>query len=215
MATQVSSSGGSIATVSPQPKRDLSRSSRPVDLARIAVAGQDDLVLALEQRVEGMEELFLRVLLAGEELDVVDQQRMQRAVRGLEIVHAVVLQRPHHVADEALRVHVGDARFAVTLLDQVADGVHEVGLAEADAAVDEQRVIGAAGIVGDLQGGGLGEVVALALDESVEGEVRIERAPTTRPSARRGRCAVGDAAPGGLPAPLRRAWACCASRPPR
>ncbi|MNC90087.1 hypothetical protein D3C83_61360 [compost metagenome] len=30
IATQVSTSGGSIATVSPQPKRDFSRSSRPV-----------------------------------------------------------------------------------------------------------------------------------------------------------------------------------------
>jgi len=30
MATHVSSSGGSIETVRPQPKRDFSRSSRPV-----------------------------------------------------------------------------------------------------------------------------------------------------------------------------------------
>ena len=48
-------------------------------------------MLALEQRIEGVKEFLLRMLLAGEELDVIDQQRMQRAVRGLEIVDAVVL----------------------------------------------------------------------------------------------------------------------------
>ena len=48
-----------------------------VDFARIAVAGQYHLVLAFEQRVESMEELLLRMLLAGKELDVIDEQRMQ------------------------------------------------------------------------------------------------------------------------------------------
>ena len=72
-------------------------------------------MLAFEQRIEGMEELLLRMLLAGEELDVIDQQRMQRAIRGLEFIDAVVLQGPHHVADETLGVHVCDARLAVTL----------------------------------------------------------------------------------------------------
>ena len=46
----------------------------PVDLFRVAVAGKDHLLLAFEQRVEGVEELFLGALLAGEKLDVVDQQ---------------------------------------------------------------------------------------------------------------------------------------------
>ena len=146
----------------------------PLDFLRVAVAGEDHLVLALEQLVEGVEELFLRALLAGEELDVVDQQCIERAVRGLELVHRVVLQRPHHVADEALRVHVGDARLGIALLHQVRDGVHEMGLAQPDAAVQEQRVVGAAGIFRDLERGRLGELVALALDEGGEAEVGIE-----------------------------------------
>ena len=93
IATRVSKSGGSIATVRPQPKRDFSRASRPCDFFRVAVAGQDDLLLAVEQRVERVEEFFLRAVLAGEELDVVDQQRIERPVRALELVDRVVLQR--------------------------------------------------------------------------------------------------------------------------
>ena len=56
----------------------------------------------------------------------------------------------------------------------LADRVHQVRLAETDTAVDEQRVVGAAGILRDLNRGGLGELVALAFDEAVEGEVRIQ-----------------------------------------
>ena len=33
-----------------------------------------------EQRLEGVEELFLRAVLAGEELHVVDQQQVERVV---------------------------------------------------------------------------------------------------------------------------------------
>jgi len=38
---------------------------------------EDHLVLSLQQLVEGVEELLLRALLAGEKLDVVDQQRIE------------------------------------------------------------------------------------------------------------------------------------------
>jgi hypothetical protein len=58
--------------------------------------------------------------------------------------------------------------------------MHQVGLAEADAAVDEQRVVGLAGISRDLHRGRLGELIALALDEGVEGEVRIDAAAEHR-----------------------------------
>ena len=37
-------------------------------------------VLRFEQRLEGVEELLLGALLAGEELDVVDQQQVERVV---------------------------------------------------------------------------------------------------------------------------------------
>jgi hypothetical protein len=36
-----------------------------------------------QQRFEGVEELFLRAVLVGEELHVVDQQQIERVVRSL------------------------------------------------------------------------------------------------------------------------------------
>jgi hypothetical protein len=44
----------------------------------VGVAGHDDVGLLGQQRLEGVEELFLRAVLAGEELHIVDQQQVQR-----------------------------------------------------------------------------------------------------------------------------------------
>ena len=43
-----------------------------------AVAGDDDLLVGVVQRVEGVEELLLRLLLVLQELDVVDEQDVDR-----------------------------------------------------------------------------------------------------------------------------------------
>ena len=45
-----------------------------------------------------------------------------------EVIDSIVLQRPHHVADEAFRMHVGHARTAIARGDHVADRVHQMGV---------------------------------------------------------------------------------------
>ena len=99
---------------------------------------------------------------------------------GFELVDGVVLERLDHVADETLGVHVRDARALVAAADHVADRVHQVRLAQPDAAVDEQRVVRAAGILSDLHRRCARQLVALALDEARESEVRIEPAAEHR-----------------------------------
>ena len=145
-----------------------------VHLLRVAVGGHDHLLLVLQQGVEGMEEFLLRAILAGKELDVVDQQRIERAIVPLELVDHVVLQRLDHVGDEALGMEIDDAGVAVVREDLIADGMHQVGLAESDAAIDEHRVVGLARLLGDLQRRGPRQLVGLALNEVVEGEVAVE-----------------------------------------
>jgi len=174
IATHVSSSGGSIAHREAPAEAGLQALFEALHFLRITVTGEDHLLLPFEQRVERVEELFLRTFLAGEELDVVDQQRVERAIRGLEVVDRVVLQGAHHVAHEALGVHVGNPRVLVLRADVVADGVHQVRLAEADTAVDEQRVVGPSRVRGDLHRCGAGELVALALDEIGEREICVQ-----------------------------------------
>ena len=124
----------------------LEAAAQPVfnlgQLLRRAVAGDHDLPHALVQGVEGVEELFLGALLVHQELDVVDQQDIHVAILVAEAGHLAVAQRVDHVVGEALAGDVADGLFRRPQLDLVADGLHQVGLAHADAAIQEQRVVG-------------------------------------------------------------------------
>jgi hypothetical protein len=71
----------------------------------------------------------------GEELDVVDQQRVDRAEAALELVHALGAQGLDHRADELLRTQAHHLAAGVALQHQVAGRVHQVGLAQAGTAV--------------------------------------------------------------------------------
>ena len=62
-----------------------------LDFAGRTVAGQDDLLVRFVQGVEGVEEFLLNAFLAGEELDVVDQQHIGLAVFFAELDQLVVL----------------------------------------------------------------------------------------------------------------------------
>ncbi len=135
-----------------------------------AVAGDDDLLHALVQGVEGVEELLLGALLAGEELDVVDEQHVHVAEAVAEAGHLVVADGVDHLVGELLAGDVADGGVRLAALHVVADGVHQVGLAHADAAVEEERVVGLGGALGDGLRGGHGELVAAADDEGVEAD---------------------------------------------
>src|ERR1041385_8179969 len=121
---RVSRSGGWMSVISPHSKRLRSRSSSVAmplrldvrdqppleaapqsllerrDVAWRPVGGEHDLRAGLVQRVEGVEELLLEALLAFEELDVVDEQDVVRAVALLEPLDPLVAERVDEVVDE-------------------------------------------------------------------------------------------------------------------
>ena len=80
------------------------------EVAREAVRGEDDLRAALVQRVEGVEELLLGAGLGLEELDVVDEQDVDAAVRGLEAVDVLAVEGAEEVVGERLGRRVADGR---------------------------------------------------------------------------------------------------------
>src|SRR5258707_15333926 len=109
------------------------------DLLRWAVRRDDDLLVDLMQRVEGVEELFFRAVLAGQELHVVDEQHVDRAVLVAELSHAGGSDRGDDLVGELLGREVDDSLARKSVMNLVADGVHEVGFAEAHASVEKQR----------------------------------------------------------------------------
>jgi len=75
-------------------------------------------------------------------MDVIDQQHIDIAELVAEADHLVVAQRVDHLVGELLAGDIADGRLREALLDLVPDGLHQVGLAHADAAIQEQRVVG-------------------------------------------------------------------------
>ena len=90
IAMRVSRSGAWTSLIRPHSKRVRSRSSSELQLPRRLVGADDDLLVRVVQRVERVEELLLRALGALQELDVVDEQQVDRAVAALEGLHLVV-----------------------------------------------------------------------------------------------------------------------------
>ena len=82
--------------------------------------------------------------------------------------------------EEGLGADVADDVVLVVTVDVVADGMQEVGLAQTGRAVDEQRVVRAAGSFGDAQCGGERELVRRTLHECLERVARVHAAGGAR-----------------------------------
>ena len=124
--------------------------------------------MRVAQRIERVEELLLRALLPRQELDVVDQEQVHVPVLVAERQRLGVLDRVDHLVGEALGGHVVDAQVGPAAHHLVADGVQQVGLAQARAAEDEERVVGVPRVLRDGHAGGVRETVAAADDEALE-----------------------------------------------
>ena len=78
------------------------RASRSLISPGGAVGGNDDLLVLVHQRVERVEEFFLRTVLAGNELHIIDHQHIDRAEQVLEIHDLPVAQCLHETIHELL-----------------------------------------------------------------------------------------------------------------
>ena len=161
-----------------------------------AVACDDDLALVLVQVVERVEELGLGLLGAGEELDVVQEQDVHVPVLTLELVAAALADRLDELRHEALGGDVAHPRAGRELPHVVRHGEQQMGLAQAHAPVDEDRVVRArGGSLGDGERRGMGELVARARDERLErvsvGEGRRRQGLVQRGLVCRGHRGIG------------------------
>ena len=150
----------------------------------------------------------------GEELDVVDEQQIHGAEAVAEAGHLVVAHGADHLVGELLRGDVGDGRAGLAQLHLMTDGVHEVRLAHAHAAVEEERVVSLGGLLGDGHGGGAGELIAGSADEAVEGVARIELRGGRPVEARLLRAAMRSGASAPIARAAESAWRKTGANPP-
>src|SRR5271154_4157210 len=100
-----------------------------------------------------MEEFFLRTLAGGDELNVVHHEHVHGAEAIAETAHAIEAQRGNHFIREFLGAHVCKPQRWISLLERVADGLHQVRLAEPHSTIKEKWVIGLGGLVGNSLSG--------------------------------------------------------------
>ena len=94
MVSRVAWSGGWMSATRPGLEPLAEAFLEGDEFAGQAVAGQDELPAGLVERVEGVKELLLGPGLAGEKLDVVDQEHVGIAVGALEVARATGSRAP-------------------------------------------------------------------------------------------------------------------------
>ena len=97
--------------------------------------------MSVEKRVEGVKEFFLRAFFAAEKLNVVDEKKIGLAITLAEFHQIAVLDRVDELVDEKFAReidHLGGFLFRPNVL---ADGLHQMRLAQSYPAVNKQRVI--------------------------------------------------------------------------
>ena len=148
------------------------------------------------QSIERIEELFLELLALLEELYVVHQQNVDLSVLVLEVGdgRAPVLKRVDVFVQKCFGRQVADGKRGVAAANLVADGLHQVRLAESRAAVDEKRVeADFARMFGDPFCGSIGVTVGRPFNKLVERIFLVQRhCRDERTDGARGRRGTGD-----------------------
>ena len=133
------------------------------------VGSQDDLLVRLMQRIEGMEELFLSSFAAGQELRIVQNEQVHLAEAVLEIRHLVLSQRGDQIVDERFAGEISDLGSRIFLENPMPDGIDQMGFADPDGSIDEKRVVEFARLGGHSQSRRMSKLVARADHKGVKG----------------------------------------------
>ena len=115
-------------------KTPLKAGAEPVlqcfDLLGRAVAGEDDLLIAFVKRIKGVEELLLRTLFAGDELDIIDSKKIRLTVFFLKFGSAARTDGGDQLVGKLFALDIEQLIFGVVAPDLAADGIDEVRFAQ-------------------------------------------------------------------------------------
>ena len=130
--------------------------------------------MLLVELVEGVEKFLLGGFLAGDKLDIVNQKQIRFPVLAVEFNVLTGLNGGNQLVGKLVAPDVDNVGVGILLADAVGNGVKQVGLTHAGRAVEKQRVIHLAGMLGHRQCGAVGKPVGGAHHEVIKGELGIE-----------------------------------------
>ena len=116
--------------------------SQTLDFLRRPVRGNDNLPIAREQLVEGMENFFLEAFFADEELDVINQQSIKISEMLAESGERAARERLMDMVAKILARQAFYFAGGASLGDFPGDGVEQMSLAQSRGAMDEQWIVG-------------------------------------------------------------------------
>ena len=136
---------------------------------RRSVGGQNDLLVIFIQSVEGMEEFLLCGLLAGNELNIINQQYICFPVFVAEGQGVLIGDAADQLVCEIVALDIHNVFLGKIGFHAVDDGIQKVGLSQTAVAVNKQRVEGGRGILGNGRAGRIGQFVGRTYNEVVKG----------------------------------------------
>src|SRR5206468_10036382 len=107
------------------------------DFRRRPIAREHNLLMPVKERVERVKKFLLRPLLTTEKLDVVNQKNVGLAITLPEFDQITVLNRVDELVDEQLTRKVDHLHVFFLCPDALADGLHQVRLAQTYATVNK------------------------------------------------------------------------------
>ena len=112
-----------------------------------------------------MEELFLRGFLAGDELNIVDEECVGLAVLFAETHGGTGADGLDQLVCKLVALDVNDILIREILFELVTDGVEQVRFAEAGVAVDKEGIVVFGRLFCNIAAGCAGKFIGAALDE--------------------------------------------------
>src|SRR6266404_7393120 len=101
--------------------------------------------MPIEERVEGVKKFLLGPFFSAEKLNVIDEQQFGLTITFTKFDQVIVLDRINEFVDEKLAGEIHHFARFLFRPDVMSDRLHQVSLAQPDAAVDKERVVGAGG----------------------------------------------------------------------
>ena len=111
-----------------------------VKITWCAVCGKNDLFAAFNYCVESVDELFLDMVLAADELDIIDKQDISGAEIFLETHSIPIADGFDELEHEFLSGEVNRFFLREIFLDVIADSLQQMGFAKADITIDEETI---------------------------------------------------------------------------
>ena len=141
---------------------------------RRPVGGKHNSLVGLIEGVEGVEKFLLSLDFLGQKLHIVYHQKVDMAVLLAKCLGGVVTDGVNQLVGEFFAGNVQYPLGGIIFQHLVADGVHEMGLAQAYAAVHEQGIVGLARLLGHGQGSCMGYAVEAAGNEVVKNVLGVQ-----------------------------------------